>query len=66
MKSILIITSILSAISLVSCTHECTCVMKVDGNEVYKETVQHKGRCKELNKKINLYNVVREYTCERE
>ncbi|HOS84727.1 MAG TPA: hypothetical protein PK199_07410 [Bacteroidales bacterium] len=58
----------LSAIALivgVSCTHECTCVTKINGEEMYKEVVQHKGRCKELNTKTEIFTIVHEYTCER-
>lgn len=49
----------------VSCTHECTCVKKINGHEVYTEVVQHKGRCKELNSKTVVFSVVHEYNCER-
>ncbi len=55
MKKLLVLTAILSVFSFSSCKKECTCTTTTDIRGVKNTTtttVEHDGKCSELNSEI--------------
>lgn len=64
MKKLFVLSVIAALFAFSSCKKECACTSYLNDEEIAKTTVEHKGKCSELDSKTTVGTVTSEVKCK--